>query len=68
MYLRLLETLCTKKNTTQIQLAERLGYSNQSGLACRLKGKSIHVDTFVKIMNSLGYSVVVKPFTKSELL
>lgn len=64
--LELIKRAMKEKNTTQIQLAERLGYKTQSGISSRLQGKSIRMDTFVKMMSALGYSVMIKPFTESD--
>ncbi len=59
-------TCLKEKNTTQEQLAHLLGYKSQSGLANRLRGNSLRVDTLVKILTGLGYTLVVKPYTFAD--
>ena len=44
----------------QETLAEKLGYKTQSCVSNRLAGKSMRVDTFVKMLSAMGYEVVVK--------
>lgn len=41
-------------------LAEKAGYSGQTAITNRLHGKSMRVDTFVKLLDVMGYEVVVK--------
>lgn len=45
---------------SQETLAKQLGYSTQSYVGNRLHGKSMRVDTFVKLLSAMGYEVVVK--------
>lgn len=46
---------------TQETLANKLQYKSQSGIAARLRGeKSMRVDTFVKMLEVMGYEVIVK--------
>ena len=44
---------------TQEVLAKKAGYSAQSSLSSRLNGKSMRVDTFVKLLSAMGYKLVV---------
>lgn len=41
-------------------LAEKAGYAGQTAITNRLHGKSIRVDTFVKLLDVMGYEVIVK--------
>lgn len=41
-------------------LAENCGYKSQSAISNKVNGKSLRVDTFVKILNTMGYEVIVK--------
>lgn len=45
---------------TQVTLAEKCGYATQSAVSSRLNGKSMRVDTFVKLLTAMGYEVVVR--------
>lgn len=45
---------------TQKELAARTGYNTQSAISNRLNGKSMRVDTFVKLLATMGYEVLVK--------
>jgi antitoxin component HigA of HigAB toxin-antitoxin module len=46
---------------TQANLAERLGYKTQSGVSNALSRENgMRVDVFVKMMNAMGYDVVVR--------
>lgn len=51
---------------TQTVLAEKAGYSAQSSLSSRLNGKSMRVDTFVKLLSAMGYEVVVQSTSPRE--
>ena len=42
------------------ELADRLGYKTTSGVRNRLCGDDIKVGTWKKILNSMGYEVVVR--------
>ena len=41
-------------------LAQKCGYKTQSAISNRINGKSLRVDTFVKILSAMGYEVVIK--------
>ena len=45
---------------TQKELAIRAGYNTQSAIGNRLGGKSMRVDTFIKLLSVMGYEVVVQ--------
>ena len=44
----------------QEELAKKAGYISRSGISNRLNGKSMRVDTFVKMLAAMGYEVVVR--------
>ncbi len=44
---------------TQVELAKQAGYKTQSAISNRINGKSMRVDTFVKLLATMGYKVVV---------
>lgn len=45
---------------TQKELATQAGYNTQSAISNRLGGKSMRVDTFVKLLSAMGYEVIVR--------
>ena len=46
---------------SQANLAARIGYKNQSGVGNALgRENGMRVDVFVKMMNAMGYDVVVR--------
>lgn len=46
---------------TQMELANKLGYETQSGVGNALSRKNgMRVDVFVKMMNAMGYDVIVR--------
>ena len=46
---------------TQMELANKLGYKTQSGVGNALSRENgMRVDVFVKMMNAMGYDVVVR--------
>ena len=44
----------------QETLAKNAGYTTQSSISSRLNGKSMRVDTFVKLLAAMGYEVTVR--------
>lgn len=53
---------------TQVNLAAKLGYKTQSGVGNALaRENGMRVDVFVKMMNAMGYDVVVRR-GKDELI
>lgn len=50
------------RGTTQKEVAEKMGKENQQYIGNMLMRKtSMRVDNFVKVLNAMGYDVVVKP-------
>lgn len=46
---------------TQMELANKLGYKTQSGVGNALSRENgMRMDVFVKMMNAMGYDVVVR--------
>lgn len=46
---------------SQEELKNRLGYATQSGVSNKLNsGKSMNVSTFVKMLDAMGYRLVVE--------
>lgn len=46
---------------TQMELANKMGYKTQSGVGNALSRENgMRVDVFVKMMNAMGYDVVVR--------
>lgn len=46
---------------TQANLADKMGYKTQSGVGNALSRENgMRVDVFVKMMNAMGYDVVVR--------
>ena len=51
----------TTDGITQANLASKLGYKTQSGVGNALSRENgMRVDVFVKMMNAMGYDVVVR--------
>lgn len=51
----------TTDGITQANLAAKLGYKTQSGVGNALSRENgMRVDVFVKMMNAMGYDVVVR--------
>ncbi len=44
---------------TQKELAKQAGYKTQSAISNRINGKSLRVDTFVKLLNTMGYEISI---------
>lgn len=44
----------------QAMLADAAGLKRQSNVSEMLRGKSLRVDSFVKLMNAMGFDVIVK--------
>lgn len=49
----------TQSGFTQVELQKALGLKSQSSISTYLKGDSMKVDTFVKMLSVMGYKVVV---------
>ncbi len=48
-----------KSGFTQVDLQKALNLKSQSSISTYLKSDSMRVDTFVKMLNTMGYSVKV---------
>lgn len=54
-------TAMSADGMTQANLAAKLGYKTQSGIGNALSRENgMRVDVFVKMMNAMGYDVVVR--------
>lgn len=54
-------TVMSADGITQANLATKLGYKTQSGVGNALSRENgMRVDVFVKMMNAMGYDVVVR--------
>ena len=54
-------SVMTADGITQANLAAKLGYKTQSGVGNALSRENgMRVDVFVKMMNAMGYDVVVR--------
>lgn len=53
-------TALKTRGYTQKMLAEACGYSRQSSFTSLMSTKSMSVNNFVKMLNVLGYDVIVK--------
>lgn len=56
----ILKEAITVRGINQGELAKLAGYNTQSAISSRLYGKSIRVDTFVKLLAVMGFSVKVE--------
>ena len=54
-------SVMTADGITQMELANKLGYKTQSGVGNALSRENgMRVDVFIKMMNAMGYDVVVR--------
>ena len=54
-------TVMSADGITQMELANKLGYKTQSGVGNALSRENgMRVDVFIKMMNAMGYDVVVR--------
>lgn len=56
----IIETVMEIEKVTQKELAEELGLTQQAVSKFKNGKGSLRVDTFVKILNKMGYTVVVR--------
>ena len=49
----------SETNTTQLELAKRLGYVTQSAISSKLKADKLDTIAFVKMLDVMGYTVNV---------
>ena len=48
------------RGITQKALAQECGYNRQSNFTTLMSGKTMNVTSFVKLMNAMGYDVMVR--------
>ncbi|MDD6689247.1 MAG: helix-turn-helix transcriptional regulator [Clostridium sp.] len=56
-----------ERGYTQTLLAKEAGYKRQSNVSEILRSKSMQVDNFVKLLNTMGFDVIVKDRTTNNL-
>ena len=56
-----------ERGYTQTLLAKESGYKRQSNVSEILRSKSMQVDNFVKLLNTMGFDVIVKDRTTNNL-
>lgn len=57
----IISTAMSERSMSQSELAAKLGYARPSSINDMLRRKSgPRVDSFVKVMNALGYDVIVR--------
>lgn len=49
----------SETNTTQLDLAKRLGYVTQSAISSKLKADKLDTKAFIKMLDVMGYTVNV---------
>ena len=54
------------RRINQTVLASMMGMKHQSNIGGYLSGKSLRVDTFVKLMDAMGFDVIVKDRNNSN--
>lgn len=63
-YNEIIRTALKETGITQQRLADAMGYSNgQANVAKILARTDIHASTFVRLLDKLGYEVVIQPRT-----
>lgn len=56
----IIDTIMKEDGVTQAEFAKELGFKSQQAVSNLLtRNKSIKVDAFVKMINKLGYKVVI---------
>lgn len=55
----IIREVMTQSGITQVELQKALGLKSQSSISTYLKGDSMKVDTFVKMLTAMGYKLVV---------
>lgn len=56
-----IKALLKYKKTTQTALAEKMGYSSQSGIGQILQRGNMTVETLIRICDALDYEVTIQP-------
>lgn len=49
----------TETSTTQLELAQKLGYKTQSAISSKLKAEKLDTNVFIKMLDAMGYTVKV---------
>lgn len=57
----IIKELIKRSDFTQTTLARAMGYSTQSGIASRLNKNDMGVSLLVKMLDILGYDLVIQP-------
>lgn len=57
----IIHAILKRTNTTQAELAQRLGYTTQGTVSNRLNRGEMKVGTFLNMLDALGYEFVVRP-------
>lgn len=57
----IIKDLIKRSDFTQTTLAKAMGYSNQSSIANRLNKNDMGVSLLVKMLDILGYDLVIQP-------
>lgn len=57
----IVKNLIKQSNFTQTTLAKAMGYNTQSGIASRLNKNDMGVSLLVKMLDILGYDLVIQP-------
>ena len=60
-----IEAIMEKKGATQGELAKLVGFPGQSTVSEKLK-RDIKVSVFIKMVNALGYEIVVREKTQGR--
>lgn len=56
----IIKTAMSARGYNQTMLASAAGLKRQSNVSEMLRGKSLRVDNFVKLLDAMGFDVVVK--------
>ena len=57
----LIYKLLKDTKTTQTELAKSLGYKSAAAISNRLNRGTMNMDSFMEILNALGYEMIVRP-------
>ena len=58
-----------RRNYTQLKLAKDVGYSSNTGISEILRRDDIKSRHFIKLLNALGYELVVRDkYSKEEIV
>lgn len=62
----IVKAIMREKGITQQELANRLGYASQSGIAGRLNAQKISVAALLSMLKELGYELVIREEGKPD--